>query len=206
MTTNHPMLNRVYNIGSTAECENVYDDWAGTYDDDTTQGMGYVAPAVAADRVAAFVTPDRAVLDAGCGTGLVGAELRDRGFATIDGIDLSAGMLDTARAKGCYRNLDKADLTARLPLDDATYDAVVCVGTLTEGHVGPAALDELTRVVRPGGYLVATVLERIWESLGYHRHIADLQAHGRAQLIEAEKRPYHVAEDIDCRLCVLQIA
>jgi predicted TPR repeat methyltransferase len=196
------MLKRVYNLTSTAEAESVYDDWAGTYDTDTTDGMGYVAPGIAADRLAGLAPAGAVVLDAGCGTGLVGAELGRRGFTTIDGIDLSQGMLDQARTKGCYRTLQKADLSGRLTYDDNAYDATICVGTLTEGHVGPEALDELIRVTR--GHLVLTVLGRIWESLGYHAYIDGLAERGAARLVEAEERPYHQAEGITCRLVVLQ--
>lgn len=199
MDAEHPMLKRAYNLKSTDEAESLYDDWAGTYDADTTGGMGYVAPQHTAERLAALVAPDAAVLDAGCGTGLVGAELAARGFTAIDGIDLSQGMLDVARAKGAYRDLRKADLTARLPFDDDAYDATICVGTLTEGHVGPEALDELVRVTR--GHLVLTVLGRIWESLGYRAYIENLPT---ARLVEATEQPYHLEENLTCRRVVLR--
>ena len=202
MDAQHPTLQRVYNLSSAAECKDVYDDWATTYDDDMISEMEYVAPRVAAQRLADLAPTTGTVLDAGCGTGLVGAELHRLGFTTIDGIDLSAGMLDTAHAKGCYRNLDTADLTARLPLDDATYDAVICVGTLTEGHVGPTALDELVRVTRPGGRVLVAILTRIWEPLGYRAHVDTLVARGDVRLLEADEAP--CVEDENCRLCVLE--
>ena len=200
MDPNHPMLKRAYNLSGKEETESLYDDWAGTYDTDTADGFGYVAPEHAAERLAALVPPTATVLDAGCGTGLVGAQLAARGFTTIDGIDLSHGMLDQARAKSAYRNLSKADLTERLPFADDTYDATICVGTLTEGHVGPEALDELVRVTR--AYLVVTVLSRIWESLGYRAYIEGLES---ADLIEADEHPYHLREDLTCRRVVLSV-
>lgn len=200
MDEHHEMLERVYHLDSAAERETLYDEWAGKYDEDLLNGLAYVAPQVTAERFAALVRPDAAVLDAGCGTGLVGAELAARGFTTIDGIDISQGMLDEAAAKGCYRDVKRADLTARLPFEDAAYDATICVGTLTEGHVGPEALDELLRVTRER--VVVAILTRIWEPLGYRAYIADLESRGVARLVEADERP--CVEDENCRVCVIE--
>ena len=47
------------------------------------------------------------VLDMGCGTGLVGQYLRERGFKTIVGVDASRGMLDKAQKKGAYTDLEE---------------------------------------------------------------------------------------------------
>ena len=196
----HEMLERVYHLNGKDEAESTYDEWAGAYDADLLGELAYAAPRVTAERFAALVAPDATVLDAGCGTGLVGAELHERGFTTIDGIDLSQGMLDQARAKGCYRDLRKADLTARLPFDDDAYDATICVGTLTEGHVGPEALDELLRVTR--SRLVVAILTRIYEPLGYRAHIAGLEERGVARLVEAGERP--CVEEENCYVCVIE--
>lgn len=200
MDEHHQMLERVYHLDSAAERETLYDEWAGRYDEDLLNGLAYVAPQVTAERFAALVRTDATVLDAGCGTGLVGAQLAARGFTTIDGIDISQGMLDEAASKGCYRDVKRADLTARLPFEDDAYDATICVGTLTEGHVGPEALDELLRVTRER--VVVAILTRIWEPLGYRAYVADLESRGVARLIEAGERP--CVEDDNCRVCVIE--
>jgi ubiquinone/menaquinone biosynthesis C-methylase UbiE len=198
------ILDRVYAMQGPDEAERVYDEWAARYDDDTVSGLGYVGPAVAAAKLVELARPGL-VLDAGCGTGLVGVELARRTDATIDGVDLSGGMLDRARERGIYRHLERADLTQRLGIEDDTYDAVICVGTLTAGHVGPEALDELVRVVRPGGYVVAPVLGRVWESGGYRARVDELAAVGAVTLREADVHPYLEAEGAHCRLCVLEV-
>ena len=46
------------------------------------------------------------VLDYGCGTGLSGQALLNVGFQAVDGVDVTAAMVDLAREKGIYRNLD----------------------------------------------------------------------------------------------------
>ena len=144
--TSSEILDRVYALKDVDEAERVYDDWADSYDADTVQGLGYVGPAVAAAKLAELVRSG-VVLDAGCGTGLAGLELAERTDVTVDGVDLSQGMLDRAHARGVYRRLSRADLTQPLDIEDDTYDAALCVGTFTEGHVGPEAFDELVRVV-----------------------------------------------------------
>src|SRR5690625_7058731 len=91
--------------------------------------MGYQAPTNSADRLSRLLPdqPRAEVLDAGCGTGLVGQALAGYGFEAVDGLDLSTAMLDIVRDKGVYRDLDKADMTQALPAKDNSYDAVICV-------------------------------------------------------------------------------
>ena len=207
MSEPRELLDRVYALKSPAECESTYDEWAATYEYDTTQGMGYAAPTHAAERLSRLLSdrPRAEVLDAGCGTGLVGAALAGHGLEVVDGVDLSSAMLEHARGKGVYRALDKADLTERLSVDDGSYDAVICVGTLTEGHVGPEALDELVRVARPGAPVVVTVLDRIWEPHGYKARAEALHEAGAARLEETSPQSvYHAKENITCHLVVLR--
>ncbi|WP_226354229.1 MULTISPECIES: class I SAM-dependent methyltransferase [unclassified Pseudonocardia] len=205
-TGGDPHLERAYSLSGPADARALYDEWAPTYDADLAgETQGYVAPAVTADAVVAAAGPGGEILDAGCGTGLVGVALRERGATTVDGIDLSTGMLERARATGAYRELREADLTAALALPDDSYDVVVCVGTLTHAHVGPSALAEFTRVVRPGGYLVATVLDDVWESGGYRAEVDRLAAADVFEAVSIEVAPYRSGQQVDCRLLVLRV-
>ncbi|MEV6232332.1 class I SAM-dependent methyltransferase [Saccharopolyspora shandongensis] len=204
MTGRSPKLQRAYDLKSKEEAEAVYDEWAAEYDADMVQGMDYVAPANAANRLVHLAGDPEPVLDAGCGTGLVGAELAQRSVAVIDGIDLSRGMLEKARARGVYRDLAKADLTRRLDIPDDTYGAAICVGTITDGHVGPEVLNELVRVVRPGGLVVATVAH-VWESRKVGEHINGLATDGRIRLREADEWESVRGEDVRCRIPVLEV-
>jgi ubiquinone/menaquinone biosynthesis C-methylase UbiE len=85
------------------------------------------------------------------------AQFRDPGRATpgtctVIGVDLSAGMLDRARAAGAWPLL-QADAT-RLPLAGGSVDVVVSRGVLHHLPDVPAALAEWRRVLRPGGAVV----------------------------------------------------
>lgn len=197
----NPILNKVYTMdGGPEDCVDVYKDWAKTYEQDTVGDMGYVAPSIVAEKLAEVVEPGAIVLDAGCGTGLTGRELRQRGLETIDGMDISPDMLDLAREKGAYRDLRIQDMTG--PLDYATdaYDAVTCVGTFTHAHVGPKGFDELIRITKANGPIVATVHEDVWPD-GYEDHFAALERGGAAVVKSVEVAPYHLHQ---CRLCVLE--
>jgi len=165
-----------------------------------------VGPALVAETLFERVALGSKVLDAGCGTGLAGAELASRGFMLIDGIDVSPDMLKVARGKNVYRRLAEADMTAPLTLQDDAYDAAVCVGVFTNGHVGPDAIDELARVVRPGGTIVATVHENVWSRDGYPDHLDAMQKSGSVEVLSTAVAPYHLKEDYSCRLCVLKAA
>ena len=104
--SNHS-FHRVYHTTSQDSVETLYDDWAGTYDDDVT-GNDYRTPGRVADAEAAHPPVGVAALhEFACGTGLSGAALAGVGFSVIDGCDLSEPMLETARARGIYRHLVK---------------------------------------------------------------------------------------------------
>lgn len=163
-------------------------------------------PAIAAQTLAYQVDANGIVLDAGCGTGLVGQELGSKCDATIDGIDLSPDMLDQARQKGVYRNLDAADLTTRLDIADDRYDGVISVGVFTSGHVGPSAINEMIRVVKPGAPAILTVHENVWEKDGYQAHLDQMEKTGLVNVHEIVDAPYQQKEGNRCKLCILQAA
>jgi len=209
METDNPLLKRAYALGGDrSEIRSLYADWAESYDTDTLDGMGYVAPALAARTLAERLDAAGTVLDAGCGTGLVGVELsrQDDLDVDIDGVDLSAGMLEQAEEKRVYRKLAEADLTKPLDIADDTYDGVVSVGVFTSGHVGPQAIDELARVARPGAPVVVTVHEKVWDKDGYADHLAAMEKAGRVKVLSTDEAPYHEKAGYRCRLCVLQAA
>jgi predicted TPR repeat methyltransferase len=139
-----------------------YDEWATAYDDDLTS-WSYQAPAVVAETVVSHRPSARSVLDVGCGTGLVGAALRARGFAgALVGLDISDASLEVARQRAAYESLRHADLQQRLSLDDDGFDAVVCVGVMTYLPDVEAVWRELARVARPGGLVAVTQREDLW--------------------------------------------
>ena len=166
MTDNASNLDAAYGIKTPAENQRLYADWAKSYDADFAQAMDYVLPDVMATAfiAAGGMAP---VLDLGAGTGLLGTALRRQGLLEIDGTDISQEMLTVAAAKQVYQRVFSSDLTARLPVADASYNGVVSAGTFTTGHVGPAALDEVLRIARPGAVIGITINAQHWQNAGF---------------------------------------
>jgi SAM-dependent methyltransferase len=99
----------------------------------------------------------RRILDAGCGSGLHFAALRDRG-ALMAGFDASAGMLEQARRRlGDDADLRVAELGGPLPYADGAFDDVIASLVLHYLEDWGPALAELRRVLKPGGRLIASV-------------------------------------------------
>ena len=103
------------------------------------------------------------LLDAGCGTGNYLQSIAPH-VANIVGVDASAGMLDSARAKNIPNVTLQQSTLQDLPFPDASFDGVMVNFVLhhldnTEGcdNGFPAvqkALTEIRRVLKPGGALV----------------------------------------------------
>ena len=104
----------------------VFDQYAETFDQHLVDGLNYRIPVEMAAAVKRFVTKSALdIVDLGCGTGLVGAQLAPL-KRTMTGIDLSPKMLDKARQRGVYDRLVQAELIQFLNAQDATYDVAVC--------------------------------------------------------------------------------
>lgn len=135
----------------------LFDDFAGRFDRSLLQDLEYQGPALIAGIVGTG-GPDGlgAVLDLGCGTGLIGERLR-RHCSWIDGVDLSEGMLEKARAKKIYDGLYQGDIAAFLSSPPRLYDLIVAGDVLN--YVG--ALDQVMtgigQALRSGGRAVFTV-------------------------------------------------
>lgn len=189
-------------------CRELYDDWALTYDQHLGDAShGYVGPVEAAKAIVQNIgtTSDLTILDAGCGTGLSGIAVREAlgDGAIIDGIDISPGMLEIAAQKSIYRKLDAVNLSERIAIDDSSYSAVVCVGTLTGGHVGPIpSLREFVRVVKSSGLVVATIKESVYDL--YDAEIQRLKNAGGVTVVSTESVPYRQAQGVNAKLLVMR--
>jgi malonyl-CoA O-methyltransferase len=104
-------------------------------------------------------------LDAGCGTGRYLRLLRDRGARAI-GVDLSAAMLSRAGADRV--RVARADVRV-LPIGSQSIDVIVCGLVLGDVPDLPIALAELSRVLRPGGRVVYSVVHPVGERAGWSR-------------------------------------
>ncbi len=199
-----PLFEKAYDRKDKDEVISLYRDWAEHYDAELGDNE-YVGPQRGAALFADHV-PDRKVrlIDIGCGTGLVGRFLLRYGFGNIDGLDISAEMLAQAKNAGAYTELMEGDLTARLDIADATYDAAISVGTFTHNHVGPQGLDEVLRIVKPGGIAGITVNGGAYVEDGYRAKFDQLAADGICAILDEREEDYLIARDIRGRVVTLK--
>jgi SAM-dependent methyltransferase len=181
-------LDKAYEIHGPDDARRMYGDWAPTYEESFAQAWGYIAPREIAAILRAEIAPEAEILDIGAGTGLVAEHLRG---LTVDGLDITAEMLEIARPKGLYRNLIVEDLTKALDIPDHSYDAVISCGTFTHGHVGPECLPELLRITRPGAVFGCGTIGPVLDGAGFGSALARLVAHGRITPVDWRDIPIY---------------
>jgi 2-polyprenyl-6-hydroxyphenyl methylase/3-demethylubiquinone-9 3-methyltransferase len=104
----------------------------------------------------------KAVLDLGCGGGFM-AEALARAGADVIGVDPSAPAIEAAEAHARAQALGidyRVGSGERIPLSDASVDCVVCVDVLEHVDSVDAVLDEIRRVLKPGGLFLFDTINR----------------------------------------------
>ena len=177
--------------GGSGDSREIYEHWAPTYEHNLQQDYGYIAPRIAVDSFAEYCTDQNAqILDLGCGTGLVGKELAERGFSQLDGLDISTNMLGEARRKGIYKNLLIGDMTQTLDLGGKIYDAAIGVGCFGGGHLGTEHILGIIGCVRSNGLITFYINGIPYEQDNYHSHFQSLEANRELDLLLIEKSNY----------------
>ena len=174
----------VYESTDRSQLEKLYDAWAASYDADLQQ-VGYLHLPIIAGLICRHLPQrDAGILDAGVGTGAIGEVLYLLGYSNLWGIDMSEGMLAKARARECYRELHNGVLGEPLDFSSNQFAAVVSTGTFTKGHAPASALEELVRVLKPGGVLMFTVGVSIWDAQGFAAVMDGLVGSGAVEKVE----------------------
>lgn len=162
----------------------LFDAFADTFDRTLTHWLDYRAPALvaAAARTALAGRIVDTAADLGCGTGLLGPEIRPL-CRLLHGVDLSPRMLEKARARLLYDQLHEAEITGWLTARPAAFDLLLAADVLS--YFG--ALDELLAAahaaLKPGGLLAATLEQH--DGAGYRAGQNGRYAHSAAYLREA---------------------
>ena len=209
MKNTKSMISTIYDTLHAAdlvELEHIYKNWAKKYEDDVINLAGYVGHLITSELLLSYLRNTQArIFDAGCGTGLVGEILNKNSFQNLIGVDFSQEMLNIAKQKNVYQSLELVDLTKKLDFEDNLFDAIICAGTFTCGHVGPDALREMVRITKQGGYICFTVRKQEWEASPYRLIINDLEDSQAWQKLEHITKEYNLKEGVSCQLCLYQV-
>lgn len=133
-------------------------------------------PDVLAFAKTRFAAGDRTALDLGCGVGRHALALAAIGF-DMSAMDASPAGLDALNEAASAHGLDidrrQAEMTA-LPYDDGSFDVVLSFNVIYHGDptVVRAAIDEIARVLKPGGHYQGTMLSKRNRNFGFGREIA----------------------------------
>lgn len=141
----------------------LYDDYAPRFERALREGLTYRGPEMLRDAVVRACTAtgrapqfDR-MLDLGCGTGLAGAVFAPL-CGRIDGVDLSARMVEQARRKGVYGALSVGDLRTFLGgREDGSADLVVAADVFIYCADLAPIMRDVGRVLSPAGLAAFTV-------------------------------------------------
>ena len=196
----------IYKLKTTEEVMRYYDEWGtnNKYDQDMIQ-WDYTGPKETVNTFKKYANNKGIkIYDAGCGTGLVGVELKKYGYTNFDGVDLSQKLLDLVHT-GIYKNHSKAELNKPLNIKDNEYDAVLCVGTFTFGHVKPPAIDEFIRITKNKGLLCFTINEGIYEEYGFDKKIKELSKNNLWKKKEFYKSNYISSKDVNAWLGLYEV-
>jgi len=196
----------IYKLKTTQQVMKYYDEWGegNKYDKDMVT-WNYTGPK---ETIRVFKKYSKKkkikIYDAGCGTGLVGIELKKYGYSNIHGADLSEKLLKLV-PKGFYKKLIRADLNKPINIKNNFYDAVVCVGTFTFGHVKPKALNEFVRITKNDGLICFTINEGIYKKYGFDKKIKELSDKKIWEMQDFFKSNYIASKNVNAWLGIAKV-
>jgi predicted TPR repeat methyltransferase len=174
----------------------IFNDFSSHYDAKMRDNLSYQAP----ERIQELIRAEMGdaagleILDIGCGTGLAGVCLKERA-ARLVGIDLSAEMIDHARERGIYDQLEVAEITEWLEQTTAQFDLIVACDCLVYfGDLQPVAALAAVRL-KPGGCFAFTT-ER-GEKYPFHLTDSGRYTHHKDHVREAAKKAGLVVGRLD---------
>ena len=104
-----------------------------------------------------------------------------------------------------YSNKIPHNYSKTIKIENNTYDAIMCVGTFTFGHVKPHALDEFIRISKNKSLICFTINEGIYEEYGFDNKIKELSNNKSWDVKEFFKSDYIVNKDVNAWLCLAKV-
>jgi predicted TPR repeat methyltransferase len=176
----------------------VFNEFSSYFDSKMREDLLYRGPEQLYDLIASEIgsAGGLEILDLGCGTGLAGIVLKDRA-ARLTGIDLSPDMIEFARGRGIYDQLEAAEVTAWLDRTQVQFDLIVaCDCFVYFGDLRPVTALAAQRL-KPGGIFAFTM--ELGERYPFHLadtgrythhpgHIRDAAAHAGLSVARLEEQ------------------
>ena len=201
MTTTY--LDKIYSADS-ADLRPFYAQWAQSYDQEVGEN-GYVTPLRIAEALARHVKDlSIPILDYGCGTGVSGQAFQEVGFLTIDGVDISAEMLEVAAQKKIYRHLEVFAPETGPNVKLGAYQIIAAVGVIGAGAAPLAVLDKMMALLAPKGLLVFSFNDHTLEDPAYDGLVEDYVNQGQAVLHLKEYGNHLPKQKINSNIYILE--
>ncbi|XP_071096668.1 methyltransferase-like protein 27 [Haliotis cracherodii] len=165
------------------------------------KGINFKCPMQTAQTAAELFPGERKdvyVLDVAAGTGLCADELYHHGFRTMDALDPSSKMLEEAKKKGLYgRYFIEVLGENAIDIENDTYDAVTISGLslMVLKKMPLKAMEELIRIVKPGGYIINTAFYNLFPDDGdvkaviFRENMKTLESQGKWKQVELRRFP-----------------
>ena len=196
----------LHELKTTNEVMEYYNEWSrdNKYNKDMS-AWEYSGPKETAEVLNKYQkNKNIKIYDAGCGSGLVGLELKKFGFSYFDGADLSKELLNLV-PKELYNELKQSDLNKKILKENNFYDVVMCVGTFTFAHVKAKALDEFIRITKTNGFICFTINEAIYIDHGFKNRIDILVNKNKIKKIEFFKSNYLASKNVNAWLGLYKV-
>lgn len=190
---------------SNSYIEHYFDRYAETFNATLTDKLGYRGPQLMRDGLLAIANPTSQydILDLGCGTGLCAPKVADFARSLI-GVDLSAKMLEQARAHGAYDQLIKQEICVYLSTKTAAFDIILAADTVIYFGDLRVVIAAVANALRPGGHLIFTIeaMEGDTQAAvqGFQLHASGRYRHAKAYvtatLAQAGLNVLHIADTV----------
>lgn len=203
MKTQRKFFPKAYGLKTQEDINNLYDDWAETYDIEVKEN-GYVSPTRTALALKSVLPLEALIYDVGCGTGLSGVALKEIGFSNIHGSEINPNMLKKAQQTGAYQSLRLGDITNPFPDRVGLYDAIVAVGVIGAGAAPARLMREALNALLPGGLLAFSLNDAAMAQQSCQDELKFILNSGSAIELFSEYGPHLSLIDVGSTIYILK--
>ena len=185
--------------------EEHYDLWAKQYEKELLDDYGYCAHIIGSKAFSTYeLRKSCKIIDIGCGTGLVGEELKSSGFLNIWGLDVSSKMIAIAKKKQIYREFYQKKIENLEGFISKPFEALICVGSFGLGHIGPESLELLVKLVEKNSLIIIFMNAEPFNLENYMDYIEDLKKQNLIKIVDIQDHNYMTKLDRPGKLLIFR--